>query len=109
MALGERPLGVGRILDAWLAILARLALQYLRLYRRAMIFLFGTVSSLVEVVVLRVFLHAACQSPLQPDKKSGLARRASLLEALDVCTVRSAGRGSGWIRSREYVNCCAPL
>lgn len=112
MALGKRSLGIRCILNAWLAvaILARLAFQYLRLYRGTMIFLFGPIFPLVEVVMFRIFLHAVCQSPLQHDKKLGLARRASLLEALDVCTrARQVADARVDKVKGGNVNCCAPL
>lgn len=89
MAFGQRSLGFGRMLNAWLAVLAVLTMQCLWLHRGSMIFLFRSISSLIEVVGFRIFVHAACQSPMQRQEILGWRVRASSREALN------AGRGAG--------------
>lgn len=79
MALGLRPLRLGRILNAWFAVSA---LQDLGLYCGTVVLLLRPISPLIEVVLLRLFIHSACQHPAWRQERSRGARRASSGEAL---------------------------
>ena len=81
MAFGSRSLDVGRVLQAGLAALASLALQCILMIMMSCFLLLRSVSSLIEVVLLRIFVHNASQTP---PKKSGVGAvelpRAKLLK-----------------------------